>query len=114
MDSMTYEADRGISDMSGDTALPRKNGELVFREPWEGQAFGIAVAMNRSGVYEWSEFREKLVEAIDADDSNERHASFYQRWLRALEQISLDNGLVTSTELDTRTKRYANDQDGGH
>ena len=111
---MSNALDRGISDMSGDAALPRKNGELVFHEPWEGRAFGIAVAMNQSGVYDWSEFRDRLVEAIDSDDSNERHASFYQRWIRALEQISLDNGLVTSTELDTRTKRYTNDQDGGH
>ena len=111
---MNNALDRGVSDMSGDTALPRKNGELVFHEPWEGRAFGIAVAMNQCGVYDWAEFRDKLVATIDADESNQRHANFYQRWVRALERVSLDNGLVTSTELDTRTERYRNDEGGGH
>lgn len=111
---MTDELDREVSDMSGDAALPRKNGELVFHEPWEGRAFGIAVAMNQCGVYGWADFRDKLVEAIDADESNEGPASYYQRWVRALEQISLDNGLVTLAELDVRTERYADDEEGAH
>ena len=111
---MTNASDRGISDMSSEAALPRKNGELVFLEPWEGRAFGIAVAMNQTGIYHWAEFRDKLVEAIDDDERNERRTSYYQRWVRALEQMSLDNGLVTSNELDARTEQYANEEDDGH
>ena len=111
---MTESLDRGISNMTGKQALPRKNGELVFDEPWEGRAFGVAVAMNQGGVYDWAVFRDKLVEAIDADESNEGRASYYQRWVRALEQLALDRGLVTSTELDARTETYALDEDGGH
>ncbi len=39
--------------MEGDVALPRSNGELVFNVPWEGRAFGIAVALKDSGLYRW-------------------------------------------------------------
>ena len=44
--------DATIARMAGDVALPRKNGELVFAEPWEGRAFGIAVALKESGTYD--------------------------------------------------------------
>ena len=37
---------REIADMSGQAALPRKNGELVFDEPWQGRVFGMAVALH--------------------------------------------------------------------
>ena len=70
--------------------------------------------MNQSGVMIGRNFRDKLVEAIDDDESNDRRTSYYQRWARALEKMSLDNGLVTSTELDARTERYASDVDDGH
>ena len=58
---MTESLDRGISNMTGKQALPRKNGELVFDEPWEGRAFGLAVAMNQDGVYDWRIFVTSLL-----------------------------------------------------
>ena len=97
----------GISYMTGDEALPRRNGELVFEEPWEGRAFGLAVAMNERGVYDWADFRDRLVEETAADEQQEERTGYYQRWLRALERLSLDRGLVTSAELDARTAAYA-------
>ena len=44
--SVSGSADRLIANMEGSAALPRKNGELVFEAPWEGRAFGIAVALS--------------------------------------------------------------------
>ena len=104
---MSSPADRGISGMTGDAALPRRNGELVFEAPWEGRAFGLAVAMDESGVYDWADFRDRLVEETAADEQHEERTGYYQRWLRALERLSLDRGLVTSAELDARTAAYA-------
>ena len=37
---------REIADMAGAAALPRKNGELVFDEAWQGRIFGMTVAMS--------------------------------------------------------------------
>ena len=53
---MSTEPIGQITEMQGELALPRSNGELVFDAPWEGRAFGIAVALNESGAYEWGEF----------------------------------------------------------
>ena len=92
--------------MTGDAALPRRNGELVFEEPWEGRAFGLAVAMNEGGVYDWTDFRDRLVQETAHDEGHGHQAAYYERWLRALESLALDRGLVTSFELDARTEAY--------
>ena len=110
---MSKPPDRGISNMTGDAALPRKNGELVFEEPWEGRAFGLAVAMNEGGIYDWADFRDRLVEETVTDEKHGEHAGYYQRWVRALERLALDRGLVTSSELDARTGAYASGELGG-
>ena len=95
--------DRGISNMTGSAALPRRNGELVFDEPWEGRAFGLAVALNESGIYDWPDFSERLVEETASDEQQGRYGLYYQRWVRALERLALDHSLITPTELDART-----------
>ena len=93
--------------MTGDAALPRKNGELVFDEPWESRAFGLAVAMNARGVYDWADFRDRLVAETADDDRHGEPDGYYERWLRTLERLSLDRGLVTPAELDARTEACA-------
>ena len=80
---MSSPADHGISGMTGDEALPRRNGELVFEAPWEGRAFGLAVAMDESGVYDWADFRDRLVAETAADERDGEPTGYYQRWLRA-------------------------------
>ena len=40
------DIDREIANMQGATALPRKNGELIFYEPWEGRVFGMAITLH--------------------------------------------------------------------
>ena len=111
---MSRPPDRGVSDMTGDEALPRKNGELVFNEPWEGRAFGLAAALTEGGVYDWAVFRDKLVEVTAATEKHGEQTGYYQRWFRALERLALDRGLVTAAELDARTEAFASDQHGGH
>ena len=76
--------------MTGDEALPRKNGELVFNEPWEGRAFGLAAALTEGGVYDWADFRDKLVEVTAANEKHGEQTGYYQRWFRALERLALD------------------------
>ena len=104
---MSSPADRGISGMTGEAALPRRNGELVFEAPWEGRAFGLAVAMDESGVYDWADFRERLVAETQVDEEHGGRTGYYERWLKALERLSLDRGLVTPAELEARTAACA-------
>ncbi len=92
--------------MEGELALPRSNGELVFAAPWEGRAFGIAVALNESGAYEWGEFQRRLAEEIAAAPPDEEGSMYYERWLSSLEGLLLEHGMIASEELDARTMAY--------
>ena len=104
---MTTPPDRQISAMDGDMALPRKNGELVFEAPWEGRAFGIAVALNESGLYQWPEFQSRLASKTAEAERSGEASTYYERWLAALERLAVSEGLVSQDELDLRTGEYA-------
>jgi nitrile hydratase accessory protein len=101
------KTDSAIGEMEGDVALPRSNGELVFEAPWEGRAFGLAVALNERGIYEWRAFRDQLVAEIKEHEADGAQSTYYERWLESLEELVLANGLVTREELEARTAEYA-------
>ena len=93
--------DRSIANLEGDAALPRKNGELVFQAPWEGRAFGLAVALSGKGEYRWDEFRERLVEQIRGGDE-----PYYESWLAALETVLCDLRVISREEVAQRAAEY--------
>ena len=103
---MSTEPSDQIADMQGELAVPRSNGELVFAAPWEGRAFGIAVALNEGGAYEWGEFQGRLAEEIASAPPDEDASLYYERWLASLERLLLDQGMVTREDLDARTAAY--------
>ncbi len=104
---MDESPDKQIANMGEGIALPRKNGELVFEAPWEGRAFGMAVALNENGEYDWDEFQSRLAaEIADAERSN-ASSTYYERWLTSLEKLLLDKGMLEAKELDVRTTEYA-------
>ncbi|MYC05842.1 MAG: nitrile hydratase accessory protein [Chloroflexi bacterium] len=70
------------------------------------RAFGIAVALNEGGAYDWVDFQQRLADEIAAAPSDTEGTVYYERWLNSLESLLLDYGLVTQTELDARTAAY--------
>jgi nitrile hydratase accessory protein len=111
---MSESSDRQISNMTGAAAVPRSNGELVFEAPWEGRAFGVAVALNEDGAYEWREFRDRLVEEISAAERSGSSSSYYERWLASLETLVLEKGLIGERALELRVHEYASGQREDH
>jgi nitrile hydratase accessory protein len=112
----TFE--RVQTEADGPASVPRQNGELVFEAPWEGRAFGIAVALSDQGLYEWDEFRALLIDEIAQAEAGEISSSYYERWLAALERVLLARGLLGTPELDERTTEYVagerDDDDHAH
>jgi len=98
--------ERRLDELDGLAAVPRKNGELVFQAPWEGRAFGMAVAMSDRRLYSWTDFRGRLVDEIASADASDRESSYYERWLASLESLVIAHGFVTQQELDARTAEY--------
>src|SRR5260221_13598905 len=70
--------------------LPRDGEGPVFREPWEAQAFAMALALHARGLFTWPEWAATLgaeikrAAAAGDPDSGETH---YRHWLHALEPL---------------------------
>jgi nitrile hydratase accessory protein len=107
--------DTRIGLMDGAAGLPRKNGELVFEAPWEGRVFGMAVALSDRRLYDWEEFRQRLIGEIAQADAGGAATSYYERWLAAFESLLVGRGFVMPAELDERTAEYASgERDDDH
>ena len=100
------EPSRLVSQMEGAVAVPRKNGELVFEEPWEGRVFGMAVALHDQRLYAWQEFQRSLIEEIAKAETAANTGRYYERWLASFEQLLADKGVITPAELDDRTEAF--------
>lgn len=95
---MSERADPAVAAPGASAAPPRSNGELVFEEPWESRAFGLAVALHDAGVVDFEVFRERLIAEIRAWEDGHGVAAegyrYYERWLIALERTLFDRRLV--------------------
>lgn len=90
-------------------ALPREQGGPVFNEPWEAQAFALAVRLSEAGYFSWSEWTAVLSEEIKAaqarGDPDLGH-TYYQHWLNALERICVEKDLVGHADMRQRRQEW--------
>ena len=77
--------------------LPQGEDGPVFREPWEAQAFAMALALHQKGLFTWPEWAATLADEIkraqaagDADTGD----TYYQHWLNALERLIAEKGVA--------------------
>jgi nitrile hydratase accessory protein len=98
--------DRVVAVMEGRAALPRRNGELVFEEPWQGRVFGMAVALHERGCYEWEEFRQTLITRIAAAEAGGGPFGYYEIWLATFEDLLARKQLISAAELDETTYQF--------
>ena len=97
-------------DIDGPAAPPRSNGELVFAEPWESRAFGMAVSLYEAGAFTWPEFQAALIARIadwEADAAHDEPYDYYRHWLAALENVLDDVCAVSADEVTTRAQTLA-------
>jgi nitrile hydratase accessory protein len=98
-----------ITSDDGPTALPRRNGELVFEAPWESRAFGVAIALHDAGAIDFEAFRAQLIAEIGRVGSADDAAAYYECWLGALERVLLEHGILSAAELEARSASIAHD-----
>ena len=97
-------------DLSALTALPRDEGGPLFAEPWQAQAFAMAVKLSEQGHFTWKEWAATLAEELKAaadrgepDDGTR----YYHHWLTALERLVTAKKLSDPTELLARKEAWA-------
>ena len=90
--------------------LPRDEGGPVFAEPWQAQAFALAVKLSEQGHFTWKEWAAALAEELKAaaergepDDGSH----YYEHWLATLERLVTARGLSDSAALAARKEAWA-------
>ena len=78
--------------------IPRDDQGPVFREPWEAQAFAMAVRLHERGLFTWPEWAATLAEGIkraQAEGDPDTGETYYRHWLRALERLVATKGVAS-------------------
>jgi nitrile hydratase accessory protein len=91
--------DQAIAAVPG---IPRGPEGPVFREPWEAEAFAMAVALHERGLFAWSEWTAVLAEEIkraQASGDPDTGETYYRHWLAALERIVAEKGVTDAASL---------------
>ncbi len=86
-------------------SIPRDTDGPVFREPWEAQAFALAVSLHSRGLFTWTEWADTLAAEIRAAQSAgdpDTGETYYVHWLAALERLVVGKGAATSHALAER------------
>jgi nitrile hydratase accessory protein len=82
--------------------VPSNTEGPVFREPWEAQAFAIALALNERGLFTWKEWAGVLGDEIkkaQAAGDPDTGETYYHHWLATLERIIAVKGLADGSTL---------------
>ena len=78
-------------------SIPRDADGPVFREPWEAQAFAMALALHARGLFTWPEWAATLAQEIKRAQSAgdpDTGETYYRHWLNALERIVAAKGVA--------------------
>ena len=67
------------------------DGFAGFHHEWEARVFAINRVLLKAGIYNLDEFRY-ATERIEPETY--KHASYYERWLLAIEMLMREKGLV--------------------
>ena len=90
-------------------ALPRDQEGPVFNEPWEAQAFALAVRLSEAGYFTWVEWATALsqeIKAAHARGDPDLGQTYYRHWLNALERLCVEKGLVGREDMRQRTEAW--------
>ena len=95
----THEARRATDAVP---SIPCDAEGPVFREPWQAQAFAMALALHARGLFTWPEWAAMLTEEIrraQAEGDPDTGETYYLHWLATLERIVAVKGVTTEATL---------------
>jgi nitrile hydratase accessory protein len=83
-------------------SIPRNGEGPVFNEPWEAEAFALAVSLNERGVFTWTEWAQVLGDEIkkaQAAGDPDTGETYYHHWLATLERVLAEKGVTDPRQL---------------
>jgi nitrile hydratase accessory protein len=87
--------------------LPLDDGEPVFAEPWQAQAFALALQLHAGGTFSWAEWTQALTEQLRLAGPADDGSRYYEHWLAALERLVSEKSLLAPDVLAARKQAWA-------
>lgn len=99
-----------VSELDALPRLPRDHDGPVFAEPWQAQAFAMAVQLSADGYFTWKEWAATLAEELQAASARgepDDGTRYYEHWLAALERLTIQKRLTEPDALLARKDAWA-------
>jgi nitrile hydratase accessory protein len=106
----TPDPDLNTERLNALPRIPRDEEGPVFAEPWQAQAFGMAVRLSQQGHFTWKEWAAALAAELKAaEDRGEPDdgTHYYEHWLATLERLVTAKALSNPTEMLARKEAWA-------
>lgn len=90
--------------------IPRDEQGPVFAEPWQAQAFAMAVRLSEQGHFTWKEWAAALANELKAAENRgepDDGTHYYEHWLAALERLVTAKALSNPDEMLARKEAWA-------
>ena len=82
----------------------------VFAEPWEAEAFALAVKLSEHGHFTWKEWAATLADELKAATDRgeiDDGSHYYHCWLAALEKLVTVKGLTDQETMEKCKEAWA-------
>ena len=88
--------------------LPKSpEGDPVFAEPWQAQAFAMTVRLYDQGVFSWEEWAKALSREVHRPRRAIDGADYFDCWVAALSSLLAGRGVASEAEQSALAERWA-------
>ncbi len=104
-DTATLRATQAVA------GIPRNDNGPVFREPWQAEAFALALSLHERGLFTWNEWAAMLGDEIkkaQAAGDPDTGETYYPHWLNTLERIVAEKGVADVPQLKRTRQAWEN------
>ena len=94
--------------------IPCEGEAPVFVEPWQAQAFAMALSLQQRGVFTWNEWADELgaqIKAAIAEGDPDDGTTYYRHWLATLERLITRKGIASADTLDRYVRAWGHAAD---
>jgi nitrile hydratase accessory protein len=93
--------------LAGSPGLPKSNeGDPVFAEPWQAEAFAMTVRLHEKGVFSWSEWAEALSHELYKPGRKADASDYFDCWVAALSRLVTELSITSWDHLDHLTQSW--------
>ena len=92
--------------LAASPGIPRDAEGPLFAEPWQAQAFALAVQLNAEGAFTWTEWAEALSRELAGDPADDG-SRYYEHWVAAVAALAASRGVAARSEMAARKADWA-------